>query len=232
MHGGTSAGFINFKKGLYPGSSLLVINPTTGAVTEHTLGGQVPTPRASHRIAQLDSSNIILAGGIDGEEASLGDTYIINMVTFHCVRVSDMPMHMVAGVLANVEGQVIAFGGSTTLGNFNRDILLFNNESASWSRLSFIPFEPRKSSAYTVYNGIIFCFGGRNAIKEFSSVWAFSPRLMDWTRMNIAGKLPNLFGAIIFFYHGQLFVAGGSARRPKASDVYRLDTRSLFASPY
>lgn len=137
------------------------------------------------------------------------------MVTFHCVRVSDMPMHMVAGVLANVEGQVIAFGGSTTLGNFNRDILLFNNESASWSRLSFIPFEPRKSSAYTVYNGIIFCFGGRNAIKEFSSVWAFSPRLMDWTRMNIAGKLPNLFGAIIFFYHGQLFVAGALHVAPR-----------------
>ena len=232
VHGGTSAGFINFKKGLYPGSSLVVINPTTGTVNEHQLVGQVPTPRASHRMAQLDSSNVILAGGIDSEETPLADTYIINMVTFHCVRVADMPIHMVSGVLANAEGQVFAFGGSGEHGSFNKDILLFNAESASWSRLSFVPFEPRKSSGYTVYNGMIFCFGGRNAVKEFSSVWVFSPRLMDWTRMNIAGKLPNLFGAVIFFYHGQLFVAGGSARRPKASDVYRLDTRSLFSSPY
>lgn len=232
VHGGTSAGFINFKKGLYPGSSLVVINPTTGTVNEHQLVGQVPTPRASHRMAQLDSSNVILAGGIDSEETPLADTYIINMVAFHCVRVADMPIHMVSGVLANAEGQVFAFGGSGEHGSFNKDILLFNAENASWSRLSFVPFEPRKSSGYTVYNGMIFCFGGRNAVKEFSSVWVFSPRLMDWTRMNIAGKLPNLFGAIIFFYHGQLFVAGGSARRPKASDVYRLDTRSLFSSPY
>lgn len=232
VHGGTSAGFMNFKKGLFPGSSLIVINPTTGVVNEHVLTGQVPTPRASHRIVQLNSSSILLAGGIDGEEASLGDAYVINMVTFQSVRVADMPMHMVAGVLVNVDGQIIAFGGNGEHGNFNKDMLLFNVDSATWSRFSFVPFEPRKSSAYTVYNGIVFCFGGRNTVKEFSSVWAFSPRLMDWTRMNIAGKTPKLFGAIIFFYHGMLYVAGGSARRPKASDVYRFDTRHLFSSPF
>lgn len=231
IHGGTANNIFSYGKKIHDGSDLVVINPSTLVVDHRKLFGQVPTPRVTHRMEQLDANNIILLGGMDASGNPLSDCYAINMTTFVCTRLPDLSAPASSPVLSNVNGRLFLFGGYNGSG-FNRELLEFNAKLCLWERYSLLPFTPRKATGYAICQGYLFCFGGRDKLREFGSVWVFSPNHMDWYRLNIVDKVTRLFGPIVFFCRNMLYVGGGATYKGASSEVFEIDTRPLFRAVY
>ena len=182
----------NYKQSLSPTPYVLELSNYSWNYATLTPSDPVPPPRHSHSFTLLDSSRILLLGGLNDDELPLHDTWIFHFSPdFHACRWESInvqfpfPIYSHNAILLpsplpldseNEEikqGNVLVTSGvSTTLFPNNHWCFLFNLDTLSWYKLD-LPncpsgsFQIQQTSHFD--SGILYLIGGGGTCFSFGS---------------------------------------------------------------
>lgn len=107
------------------------LNLQTLRWTRLAIQGEPPGPRRQHTLVRLDKENVVICGGIDGTQV-LQDVYCLNLTTLQCRPIGCLLeggrcLHS----CAPISGNLLIFGGVTSTGVAENDLLLLENAAAT-----------------------------------------------------------------------------------------------------